>query len=250
MSTPSYIEDHISQIPALQLLMKMGYKYVSPDEALQMRGERTGTVLLEPILREQLQKINSIEYKGKTFEFSDANISLAISELRDLPVQDGYISANEAFYDLITLGRSFEQNILNDKKSFSFNYIDWKNPENNSYHVTEEFSVLRSGRNDHYRPDIVLFINGIPMVVIECKSNAIKKPLDEAVSQHLRNQQEDGIRDLYLYSNILMGLAVDEASYATTGSSKEFWNVWKEIFRTKEQGMHYADTLKTLKNSQ
>ena len=249
MSTPSYIEDHISQIPALQLLMKMGYTYISPDEAMVLRGERTGNVLLEPILRDQLQKINSIEYKEKTFEFSDANISLAINELRDLPIQDGYISANEAFYDLITLGKSLEQNVLGDKKSFSFKYIDWKNPENNAYHITEEYSVLRSGRNDHYRPDIVLFVNGIPMVVIECKSPAIKKPLEEAVSQHMRNQQEDGIRDLYLYSNVLMSLAVNEASYATTGSSKEFWNVWKEIFRTKDQGVAYADALKLLKNS-
>lgn len=249
MSTPSYIEDHISQIPALQLLMKMGYKYLSPDEVFELRGQRTGNVILEPILRKQLDEINDIEYKDKSFKFSDANISLAINELKDLPVQDGYISANESFYDLITLGKSLEQNVLGDKKSFTFNFIDWKNPEKNSYHVTEEFSVARSGRNDHYRPDIVIFINGIPMLVIECKSPGIKKPLEEAVSQHMRNQQEDGIRDLYLYSNILMSLAVNQASYATTGSSKEFWNVWKEIFRTKEEGLKYADTLKLLKNT-
>ena len=249
MSTPSFLEDHISQIPALQLLMKMGYTYLTPEEALQLRGERQSTVLLEPVLREQLKKINSIEYKEKSFEFSDSNIALAVTELRDLPVQDGYISANEAFYDLITLGKSFEQTVLGDKKSFSFKYIDWKNPLNNCFHVTEEYAVARTDRNDTYRPDIVVFINGIPMIVIECKTNAIKNPLEEAVSQHMRNQQEDGIRGLYLYCNILLSLAVNEASYATTATSKKFWSVWKEVFRTKEEGQHYADTLKMLKNS-
>ncbi|MDI9358337.1 MAG: HsdR family type I site-specific deoxyribonuclease [Phycisphaerales bacterium] len=253
MSTPSYIEDHISQIPALQMLIKMGYTYLTPEEAMDMRGGRTGNVLLEPILKKQLQKINSIQYKGKDVPFSESNINTAIITMRELPIQDGYMHANRFFYDLITLGTSLEQTIsndkINDKKSFSFQYIDWKNIDNNSFHVTEEYSVLRTGRNDHYRPDIVLFINGIPMVVIECKSNAIKDPISEAISQHLRNQTEDGIRGLYQYSNMLLSLAVHEAKLGTTGIEKEFWSVWKEIFRTKIEDVNYFDTLQQLKNS-
>ena len=138
MSTPSYIEDHISQIPALQLLIKMGYQYVSPDEAMELRSGRTSNVLLEPILKKQLEKINSIQYKDKEFSFSDSNINAAIIALRELPIQDGFIKANQAFYDLITLGKSLEQTILNDKKSFSFQYIDWKNIENNTFQVTKK----------------------------------------------------------------------------------------------------------------
>ena len=247
MSTPSYIEDHISQIPALQLLIKMGYTYLTPDEAMELRSNRTSNVLLEPILKQQLEKINSIQYKGKEFAFSESNINTAIIALRELPIQDGFIKANQAFYDLITLGKSLEQTVLNDKKSFSFQYVDWKNIENNSFHITEEYSVLRSDRNDHYRPDVVIFINGIPMVIIECKSNAIKEPIAEAISQHLRNQQEDGIRALYLYSNLVLSLAVSEARFATTGTAKEFWSVWKEVFRTKDEGTQYADAIKELK---
>lgn len=249
MDIPSYIEDHISQIPALQLLIKMGYTYLTPDEALELRNGRTSNVLLEPILKQQLEKINNIQYKGKTFAFSESNINTAMIALRDLPIQDGFIKANQTFYDLITLGKSLEQTVLNDKKSFSFQYIDWKNFDNNTFHVTEEYSVLRSDRNDHYRPDIIVFINGIPMVIIECKSNVIKEPITEAISQNLRNQQEDGIRTLYQYSNIVVALAVNEAKYATTGTAKEFWSVWKEVFRTKEEGIQYADSIKQLKNS-
>ncbi len=250
MPTPSYLEDHISQIPALQMLIKMGYTYLTPDEAMKLRNGRTSNILLEPILKQQLEKINSIQYKGQEFTFSESNINAAIVVMRELPIQGGYIKANHAFYNLITLGKSLEQTILNDKKSFSFQYIDWKHIENNSFHVTEEYSVLRNGRNDHYRPDIVLFINGIPMVVIECKSNAIKDPVNEAISQHLRNQGEDGIRGLYQYSNIVMSLAVNEAKFGTTGTSKEFWSIWKEIFRTKYEDTQYTDTIRELKNNE
>lgn len=243
MSTPSYREDMISQVPALQLLMKMGYTYLPPEQAILARGGKSSHVLLEDVFRKQFPLINSIEYKGKEYEFSDANINNALRKLKDLPVQDGYISANKYFYDLFTQGESLEQTVAGDKKSFSFQYIDWKHPENNVYHVTEEFSVLRTERSDTYRPDIVLFVNGIPLVVIECKSPRIKEPMDEAISQHLRNQQADGIRSLYSYSNILLSLSVNAAMYATTGTSKEFWSVWKE------QGNDWKADLQVIKNT-
>jgi type I restriction enzyme R subunit len=248
MAIPSFKEDHISQLPALKLLMNMGWKYLSPEQALEARGGRTSNVLLETILKDQLQAINSIEYKGKEFPFSEANVNNAILAIRDLPVQDGFLAANKAFFELITLGRSFEQSVLGDKKSFSFQYIDWKYPGNNTYHVSEEFSVLRSSSREHYRPDIVLFINGIPVVIIECKSPKIKDPIDKAIEQHLRNQQEDGIRSLYQYSNLVMGLATNEAKYATTATQKEFWSFWKELFKTKAEETAWLDKLQALKN--
>lgn len=249
MELPSFKENHISQIPALQMLMKLGYRYLTPDEALEARGNRSSNVLLEKILKKQLGEINKIEYKGKEFTFSDTNINTAILALRDLPLQDGFMAASQAFYDLVTLGKSLEQNVLGDKKSFSLKYIDWEHPENNVYHVTEEYSVLRFQRTDTYRPDVILFINGIPMVVIECKSPKIKHPIDQAIEQHLRNQQEDGIRSLYYYSNLVVGLAVNEARYATTATSKEFWSVWKEQFRHKDDEQHYLQTLQQIKNA-
>lgn len=248
MQTPSFIEDHISQIPALKLLMNMGWKYLSPDEALAARGGRSSNVLLEDILKDQLEKINKIDYKQKEFKFSESNINNAILAIRDLPIQDGFLAANKAYYELITLGKSFDQTILGDKKSFSFQYVDWKNPENNAYHITEEYSVLRTDRTDHYRPDIVLFINGIPMVAIECKSPKIKEPVEKAIEQHLRNQQEDGIRSLYLYSNLTLALATHQAKYGTTATSKEFWGVWKEMFRTREEERLWEAEISILKH--
>lgn len=248
MSIPSFKEDHISQLPALKLLMNMGWQYLSPEQALEARGGRTSNVLLESILKKQLEHLNSVEYKGKEFPFSEMNVNNAILSIRDLPVQDGFMAASKALYELITLGRSFEQTVLGDKKSFSFQYIDWQRPENNVYHVSEEFSVLRSGSVEHYRPDLVLFINGIPMVVIECKSPRIKDPIDKSIEQHLRNQQEEGIRSLYQYANLVMGLATHEAKYGTTATTKEFWSFWKELFKTKSEETAWQDELRALKN--
>ena len=248
MQNITLTEDIISQVPALKLLMNMGWKYLSQEQAVEARGNRTSNVLLEGVLKEQLQKINTIHYKGKDFSFSETNINNAIVALRDLPINEGFIAANKHFYELITLGKSLEQNILGDKKSFSFQYIDWKNPENNIFHVTEEYSVIRSERADHYRPDIVLFVNGIPMVVIECKSPFIKEPVEKAIEQQLRNQQDDGIRSLYQYSNLTLALATNDAKYATTATAKEFWGYWKEVFKTKEEQLNWEEKINAIKH--
>ena len=219
-----YQEKIISKIPALQLLINMGYQYLSSEEALAMRGNKYSNVLLEPILKAQLAKINRIHYRGKDYDFSAENIHAAVAALKELPTQEGFMAVSQQVYDLLTLGKSFEQTIGGSKKSYSFRYIDWEVPENNVFHVSEEFQVTRTARNDYYRPDIVLFINGIPIVVIECKSNVIKNPITEAISQHLRNQKDDGIRELYQYSQLLLALSVNEARYATTATPLKYWH--------------------------
>jgi len=233
METPSFKEDHISQIPALQLLQNMGYSYVSPVEAERMRGGKTSNVMLEEILRKQLKEINSEKRisSTKTTYISDANIENGIRALKEIPMNEGYISACESAYNLITLGKAFEQSFDGDMKSITLQYIDWK-PEtfltNNVFHVTEEYSVKRTTSNDTYRPDIVLFVNGIPLCIIECKRPDMKDPLRQAISQHLRNQQEDGIPGLYIYSQMILSIASQEAAYATNGTTEKFWAKWIE----------------------
>ena len=249
MNTPSFKEDHISQIPALQLLQNMGYKYLTPEEAMQLRGNKTTNVLLEDVLRKQLKEINSIQVSAsKTSIFSNENIERGILALKDLPMNEGYIHASESAYNLITLGKALEQSIDGDKKSFTLQYIDWKNIENNVFHVTEEYSVMRSTSKEHYRPDIVLFVNGIPLCIIECKRPDMKEPLKQAISQHLRNQQDDGIRQLYVYSQLILSLATQEAAYATNGTREKFWSKWKEKFDTEAEEKQYHKKLFALKN--
>ena len=228
MQTPSFIEDHISQIPALQLLQNLGYTYLTPEEVLKERQDKLSNVILEDILEQQLMKINEINFKGKVYPFSPASIRGAIDAIKNVPMFDGLVTTNSKIYDLLTLGKSFEESIGNDRKSFTINYIDWNNIENNVFHVAEEFEVNRTSSDKKYRPDIVLFVNGIPLCIMECKRPDIKEPLEEAKSQHLRNQQEDGIPHLYKYSQILLALTSNKVQYATTGTPRKFWATWKE----------------------
>lgn len=250
MDIPSFKENHISQIPALQMLQKLGYQYLSQEEALQLRGNKTANVLLEDILRKQLREINSIQVStNKTSIFTNENIERGILALKDLPMNEGYIHASETAYNIIILGKALEQSIDGDKKSFTLQYIDWKNTENNVFHVTEEYSVMRSASKEHYRPDLVLFVNGIPFCIIECKRPDMKEPLNQAISQHLRNQQEDGIRHLYVYSQLILSLATQEAAYATNSTPEKFWSKWQEKFDTATEVDTYINELTTLKNS-
>jgi type I restriction enzyme R subunit len=250
MDTPSFKEDHISQIPALQFLQNLGYKYLSQDEALQLRNNKTSNVILEDVLRKQLKEINSEKRISsiKTTYISDSNIENGIRVLKDLPMNEGYISACETAYNLITLGKAFEQNVDGDKKSFTLQYIDWQNPENNVFHVTEEYSVMRSTSKEHYRPDIVLFVNGIPLCIIECKRPDMKEPLTQAISQQLRSQQEDGIRSLYVYAQILLSLGCNHALYATNSTPEKFWAKWQEKFENTEGENNYKHELQGIKN--
>lgn len=251
MNTPSFKEDHISQIPAIQWLCKLGFEYLTESEALKLRGNKTQHVILEELLRERLRVINSEKKVSstRTTYISDANIENAIRSLQEIPLNEGYIHAAESVYNLLTLGMAVEQSVDGDKKSFTLHFIDWENPGNNKFHVTEEFRVMRSTSRDHYVPDLVLFINGIPMIIIECKRPDMKDPLRQAISQHLRNQQEDGIRSLYVYSQLLLSLATQEASYATNGTPEKFWAKWTEKFVKESDEMNHKNQLVQLKNS-
>ena len=250
METPSFKEDHISQIPALQMLVKLGYTYLSPAEAERLRGGKSTNVLLEDILRKQLKEINSIRVSAnKTSLFTDENIERGILALKNLPMNEGYIAACEKAYNLLTLGQALEQSVDGDKKSFTLQYIDWKNIGNNVFHVTEEYSVMRSASKEHYRPDIVLFVNGIPLCIIECKRPDMKEPLKQAISQHLRNQQEDGIRSLYVYSQLTLSIATQDAAYATNATPEKFWAKWQEKFNSASEEQEYKSSLDKIKNT-
>lgn len=249
MDIPSINEDHISQIPALQLLINLGYTYVSPRRAEQLRGGKHSNVLLEDILRTQLKELNSIRVStSKTSIFTDDNIERGILALKHLPMNEGYIAACEKAYNLLTLGHALEQTVDGDKKSYTMQFIDWRHPERNVFHVTEEYSVIRSTSSELYRPDIVLFVNGIPLGIIECKRPDMKSPLQQAISQHLRNQQEDGIRNLYVYAQVLLSLATQEASYATNATKERFWAAWRQKFEYPSDQETYETSLNEIKN--
>ncbi len=242
MTTPHSTEKYFSQIPALQLLISLGYTYLPPSRALAMRDGKTSNVLLENILREQLAKLNRIHYKGKDYLFSEANIQEAIQKLKNIKY-DGLQKTNEVIYDLITLGTALEQTIDGNSKSYNLNYIDWKNPTNNVFHVVPEYVVECSRSLDTVRPDIVLFVNGLPLAVIECKSPSTK--IEQAVSQNIRNQGDRYIPKLFTYVQLVMAVNKNSAKYATAGTSAKFWSVWQELKDKQEKIAQAVNTLLT-----
>jgi type I restriction enzyme R subunit len=221
-----YTEWIDSQKPALSLLKKLGWQYLSPAQAEKERGDILSNVILEQILEEQLQVINSFEYKGKEYKFSQSSVQSAVNALKNVP-DEGLVQTNEKVYDLLTLGKSFTENIQGDQKAFTLKYIDWENPQNNIYHITDEFTV--EGTKKPCRPDLVLFVNGIPFSVIENKRRDKNLSIEEAISQHIRNQKKDlGIPKLFHYSQILLAVQPNQVKYAVTGTRAKFWAVWKE----------------------
>ena len=225
MDQNAYLERNVSQIPAIELLQSMGYTYISPEDCEKQRGSRYH-VLLKDILRGQLRKLNRYTYAGAENEFSAANIERAMDEL-DEPLVDGLVRTSEKIYDALLLGKSYPETVGGGKSlSFNLKYIDWDNWDNNLFHVTEEFAVDSRDKRHDARPDIVLFINGIPFAVIECKAPHVS--VDQAVEQNIRNQQAEYIPQLFKYAQIVMATNKNAVKYATTGTPKKFWNVWKE----------------------
>lgn len=225
MDKDAYLEINASQRPALALLDAMGYTYISPADCDKQRGSRYH-VLLRDILRGQLRRLNRYAYAGAENEFSAANIERAMEDL-DEPLTDGLVRTSEKIYDALLLGKSYPETVGDGKMlSFNLRYIDWDNPQNNVFHVTEEFAVDSQDRQHNARPDIVLFINGIPFAVIECKAPHI--PVEEAVGQMIRNQQAAYIPHLFKFAQLVVTTNKNAVKYATAGTPKKFWSVWKE----------------------
>lgn len=225
MGKDAYLEINASQRPALALFEAMGYTYISPADCDKQRGSRYH-VLLRDILRGQLRRLNRYVYAGAENEFSAANIERAMEDL-DEPLTDGLVRTSEKIYDALLLGKSYPETVGDGKMlSFNLRYIDWDNPQNNVFHVTEEFVVDSRDRQHNARPDIVLFINGIPFAVIECKAPHI--PVEEAVGQMIRNQQAAYIPHLFKFAQLVVATNKNAVKYATAGTPKKFWSVWKE----------------------
>ena len=124
----------------IDLLKSMGYTFISQEENVNFRNGKLSDVLLKDVLVNQLQKLNSFEYKGITYPFSPKNIANAVQSL-DESLNEGLSLANATITDQLILGNSYQEELHDGvKKSFSLKYIDFKNIENNIFHFTEEYS--------------------------------------------------------------------------------------------------------------
>ena len=197
---------------------------------LASEKKSTHQVVLLPVMRAFLAK-QTFSFAGKQHTLSEAAIDKVMHELN--PAMNlGLKAANEKLYDALMYGVSVTEFIEGKKASPTIKLVDWHNIDNNAFHCTEELVVQNAEGTGNRRPDIVCFVNGLPLVVIEAKrpdSNKEGKSTNfEAISQHIRNQKQDEIPHLYAYSQLLLAINGHEGLYATCGTPEKFWAKWKE----------------------
>ena len=234
-NTINFAEEFASKIPALTLLTTLGYEFISPSQCNAMRSKAavnkaTDQVVLLPIMHAFLVK-QTFMFEGKRHPLSDSAIDKIMHELN--PAMNlGLQAANEVLYNAMLYGVTVTEFINGKKTSQTIALIDWNNIDNNSFHVTEELVVLNSEGTSSRRPDIVCFVNGLPLAVIEAKrpdsSREWQSTNAQAVSQHIRNQHQKEIPHLFAYSQLLLAINGNDGLYATCGTPEKFWAKWVE----------------------
>lgn len=221
----NFDEARQSQLPFLELLINMGYKYISAEEVMKERSGDTFNFILADIAAEKLMEINDFEVGGEKYKFSEKDVRDAIDELEHIQYE-GLIDTSQKIYNMImptSGGKTIKVNHNGKKLSKNFRFIDFENIENNVFHVTAEFPA--SGKQN-IRPDIVCFVNGIPLAIIENKKASVS--ITEALNQMNRNQGPEFCPKLYTYPQLLVATNGKELQYGTTGTPNKFYAVWKE----------------------
>lgn len=233
-TTPNSREQYSAHIPALHLLCNLGWNFTTTAQALALRGS-TREVLLKARLIEVLQT-RRYEYKGEWYPLSPSGIDQIVREVSALSLAEGLLPANERLYGKLALGITVTEFMPDGKRHQpTIHVIDWVDTAANRWDVTEELEVLAAQGTHNRIPDVVCYVNGIPLVVIEAKrpessggSNPAKAMVEEGISQHLRNQRPDEIPNLFAYAQLLLSISQTEGRYGTTHTAAKFWAKWRE----------------------
>ena len=193
------------------------------SEAEAKRGSRRA-VLFEDELQTFLSK-RTYPYDNETRYFSGGSIAAAVRAL-NVQATAGLYAANKEIYDMLCSGKSLEETLPDGtRQSFDISFIDFEHPENNIFQVTDEFEVERPN-GKFARHDIVILVNGIPLVIIECKKSGVD--VMEGVTQNIRNWGNDYIPHLFQYSQMVMAVNPDKVLYGTCGTPAKYFVSWHE----------------------
>ena len=211
----------------ISFLQKMGYEYVSRSEAEHKRGSLSKVIFTEELFR--FLNRQSFKYKNYELNFSGESIQRAVNAL-DASLLQGLAMASKEIYTLLTLGISVEESVVIDqdvpvRQSFDLSFIDFEHPANNIWQVTEEFSVERPN-GQYARPDVVIMVNGIPLVVIECKKSSVD--VKEGILQNVRNMGPDYIPHLFKYAQMVIAMNPNKVVYGTCGTGADYFVEWRE----------------------
>ena len=220
--------------PLLQQLEGLGWEVLrlkSPSEGVQYAEEswreNFSQVIIRRRLADALRTINSW--------LEEDQVERAIRELTT------YTGGNllENNRDILKKLLEFEISLENRKTGInsSIRYIDFDHIGNNNFIAVSQFKVRIIGTENHIYPDITLFLNGLPVAVIECKSPKVKDPMGEAIEQLLRYSEQrsetihEGNRELFYFNQIVIATCRDTAKFGTitTHVEKHFYR-WTDPY--------------------
>ena len=214
---------------AAQMIRSLGWQPLHASEAQSLRDGRGSEVLLRAVLEERLQAINSFEHQGQRRSPSTESIDAAVQALRRSN-QEEIGLANEKIWSFLKSGTPVREPLDGETRTLSMRYVDWDNPENNRYHLVEGFPV--TGPSGTCTPDCVLFVNGMPFVVIEARATPAgghrNRLLEEAISQLQSYQRAQSIPQLFHYAQLLLAVSTRHAAYGVVGGGSDSWSEWRE----------------------
>ena len=208
---------------------------IPQNPAISKREHFKETILTQEF-RDSLKRINLAD-DGRSW-LTDKQIDDVVREVITQPGV-GLLQANKTIHELLTKNTTASFNELTGEQSPLVRLIDFRNPERNSFIAINQFRIDTPGASrTSIIPDIVLFVNGLPFVVIECKDKDVAEPLSEAfiqISRYANTRDDDyGVKEgeeklfhANLFSIITHGT---EARFGTiTGEFDHYLN-WKDIF--------------------
>ncbi len=222
-NTPDYLkidEKHHVEEPFLQQLEGLGWmvKRLGQTQLPQdSEREHFAQVVILPELRRALKKINDW--------LEDDQIEEVVRRITTFPAA-GLLENNRHVLNLLLENTSVSENRKTGERSPTVHYIDFDHPENNSFLAISQFKVRVPGTEHHIVPDIVLFINGLPVVVVECKSPKAHEPIPEAIDQLLRYSQQRGAQregnpQLFYYNQFMVATCRNQCKFGTISSHLE-----------------------------
>ncbi len=221
--------NHVEK-PFLEQLVGLGWDVLE----LQMQQEpgqsfRTSfsEVVLKPKLREALIKINPF--------LTDAQVDELERKITTFQ-KNSLLENNQQVLHYLLENTTVSKNEQTGELSPTVRFIDFDNLENNSFIAISQFKVSVTGTDHHIIPDMVLFINGLPIVVVEAKSSKVKEPIPEAIDQLMRYSEQrgdtgEGNKELFYYNQILVTTCRTEAKFGTitTRIEKHFYR-WTDPY--------------------
>ncbi len=239
-------EEHYVENPFLAHLQRIGWKIYrqnkdNPEEIKEIVSfdssfnpvygenlkfrESFREVILEGVLKESIKRINPW--------IEEDQINEVVRRITT-PSVNSFLEANREIHDLLLENTSVSENRKTGEKSPTVRYLDYMSPKNNSFIAISQFKVNIPGTEKHIIPDIALFVNGLPLVIVECKSPSISDPIGEAILQLMRYSNRRGVKEgnekLFWFNLFMIATSNQVAKYGTVTAEYEHFVEWKDPY--------------------